>query len=149
MRRDYFGPNMAVSVYNTVSNCKSCARNSSNTKYRRHLHLFPPTNLLQFFAMDIFGPLPKTTNGNQHVIIITDRYSKLTRTVFTAQLITNTVAENFFTARVIPYCIPVYLTTDNGTQFVSNLFAMLCNHHGTKHPTTTAYQPQTSVQGER
>lgn len=42
--------------------------------------------------MDILGLLPKTINGNQHVINITDSDSKLTETVLTPRFTTTAVA---------------------------------------------------------
>lgn len=35
----------------------------------------------EFIAMDILGPLPKSTNGNQFVVIMIEWYCKLTRAV--------------------------------------------------------------------
>lgn len=73
MRWDRFWHNMANDVYNTISNCKSCVRNRSYAKQRRHIYLFPATGPLEFLAVDMLGPLPETRKGKQQVVIITDR----------------------------------------------------------------------------
>jgi hypothetical protein len=35
---------------------------------------------LEFVAIDILGPLTKTAHGNRFLLVISDRFSKLTRT---------------------------------------------------------------------
>ena len=45
------------------------------------MKLFPAAGSLAFVAMDLLGPLPKTEHGNKFVLVITDRFSKLTRSI--------------------------------------------------------------------
>jgi hypothetical protein len=40
------------------------------------MKLFTPGAPFEFIAMDLLGPLPKTTSGNQYVMVIMDRYTK-------------------------------------------------------------------------
>lgn len=98
--------------------------------------------------MDIPGALLRKRLGNQLVLVITDHDSKLTRAVS----MTNTTAPHVGTVClygwVLTYCIPVYLLTDNGPQFVPKFFASICPYLGAKLLTTTAYHPQTKGQTE-
>lgn len=55
----------------------------------------------------------------------------------------------FFSHWVVPYGTPAFLLADNGPQFVSKLFEMLCSFLGVKHLSITACHPQTSGQAER
>lgn len=61
---------MASDVYRNVGNCHGCAKAGTTSKHKRHLQLFPSMGPLEFFAMDIMGPLAKKTKGNEHVVII-------------------------------------------------------------------------------
>lgn len=140
---------MAQDVYHTVSGCHSCAKNGTLLKNKLHLQLFPATGPLEFVALDLLGPLPRTNKGNQYVDVITGRYSKLTRAIPTGHVTSTNVAYIVFNDWVIPYGIPTYILTDNGTQLTSKSFATLCTHLGTKQLTTTAYHPQTNGQVER
>lgn len=45
--------------------------------------------------MDILGPLPRTKQGNQSVVVMTDRYAKLTSAIPTSKTNGNTVAYIF------------------------------------------------------
>lgn len=59
------------------------------------------------------------------------------------------MANLFMDNWIIPYGIPTFLLTYNGLQFVSQFFRTLCSLLGTKHVTTTSYQPQRNGQTER
>jgi len=83
------------------------------------------------------------------VIVITDRYSKLTRAIPVASITAPHVASIFVDHWVIPYGIPEQILSDNGKQFVSKFFAALCAFLGAKLTTTTAYHPQCNGQTER
>lgn len=41
--------------------------------------MFPLSGPLEFFAINILGPLTKTKQENKFTIVTTDRYTKLTR----------------------------------------------------------------------
>lgn len=47
------------------------------------------------------------------------------------------------------YGVPEQVLTDNGTQSISSVFKALCTILGKKHPTTTAYHPQTNEQAKQ
>jgi Integrase zinc binding domain len=66
MRKNYFWSGMANDVAEIVTS---------------FLKLFPASGPLEYVSMDILGPLPKTDHGNRFLLVITDRFSKLTRMV--------------------------------------------------------------------
>lgn len=43
-------------------------------------------------GINILGPLPKTTQGTQFVVVMTDRYTKLTKATPTTKMSATTVA---------------------------------------------------------
>lgn len=67
-------------VYKTVKDCRLYdTTRGTQYNHQKHLRLFPAKGMLEFIAMDILGPLPTTKTGKQFVVVITDRYKKLTR----------------------------------------------------------------------
>ncbi|CAN8064065.1 unnamed protein product [Agarophyton chilense] len=73
---------MAHDVYTFVGQCESCVRTRGGIrKHRKYLMLFPAAGPLEFVAIDLIGPLSKNKNGYQHILVITDRFSKLTRAI--------------------------------------------------------------------
>ena len=149
MRRSLYWQHMANDINNTVERCPSCLKHRPHPVHQRHLKLFPAKGPLEYIAIDILGPLPRTKTGRQYVVVITDRYSKLTRAVPTAKITAPVVAAVVLEHWVIPYGIPNHILSDNGSQFVSKFFSALCAFLGAKLTTTTAYHPQTNGQTER
>ena len=80
---------------------------------------------------------------------MTDRFSKLTRTVPLRTISAYLVARAFCDHWVFAYGPPRYVLTDNGTQFTSKFFLDVCRELGIAKGYTTAYHPQTNGQVER
>lgn len=99
--------------------------------------------------MDIHEPFPEMTQHNQHILVITDRYFKLTRAIYASKSTSTHVENHFFDHCIVPYVILTYLFTDNNVQLDSKLFASLCTLHGIRRLTTTPYHLQTSGQAAR
>jgi RNase H-like domain found in reverse transcriptase/Integrase zinc binding domain/Integrase core domain len=150
IRRHYFWEHMASDVANTVNNCTVCAKNRiSERKRTSFLKLFPASEPLEYIAVDILGPLPKTEHGNQFLLVITDRFSKLTRTVPLRSISAFMVARYFCEQWVFVNGAPRYVLTDNGTQVTAKSFLAVCRELGIGKEFTTAYHPQTNGPVER
>lgn len=72
---------MANDEYDTVSNCSACASNSSGLRLKRKRQHFSAGGPLVFIAINVLRSLLRTTKENQHVTVINDRNTKLTRAV--------------------------------------------------------------------
>lgn len=104
LRRHFYWPSMAVDTYGVVRQCATCARN--RIKLRKHaaaLKLFPARAPLEFVVIDILGELVKTPRGNRYLLVMTDRYTKLTKVVPLKQITAPLVAQEFVTHWVYNY----------------------------------------------
>jgi transposase InsO family protein len=150
IRKSFFWPRIAEGAYEIVRQCDLCARNRISEKQKTNpLKLFPANGPLESVAMDVPGPLPRTKHGNRFLLVISDRYSKVTKTV---PLRTNTalsVARAFCDHRAYVYGPPISLLTDNGPQFTAKFFQAVCSELGIQKIFTTSYHPQTNGQVER
>jgi len=82
MRRYYYWPGMASDVVLHVRNCASCARGRVRPlRAVAALQLFLAMLPFQDVATDLFGPLARTAAGNEYIMVITDRVSKLVRAI--------------------------------------------------------------------
>lgn len=150
LRRAYYWPSMAVDVYGTVRVCTSCSKERVTLrKHKSFMKLFPATAPLEFVAVDILGPLRRTASGNEHLLVMTDRFSKLTRTAPLSSITAYAVAKTFCESWVFTYGPPVYLLSDNGGQFTSKYFQSVCQILGIRNLFTSSYHPQTNGQAER
>jgi hypothetical protein len=122
---------MAADVADTVKQCEVCAKNRIQKRKRTSfLKLFPAAEPLEYASLDILGPLPKTEHGNRLLLIITDRFSKLTRTVPLRVISSLGFAKAFCEHCVFVYGLPRYALTDNRAQFSAILFLAVCRERG-------------------
>lgn len=140
---------MANDVFETVTNCNSCTRvRDTLTKVQKEMQLILTAGPLDFVAMDLLVPIPKSKKGYVSALVITDRFSKLARAApmrtTTADVVADAIPENWF----LPYGISKYLLKDNGTQFVGKLFEILAGQMDMQKFTTTAYHPLLNGQAE-
>lgn len=106
LRRKFYWLYMANNDFDTVRNYQSCAKTrGALTKSQNHLRLFPANCPFQLVAMDILGPLPKIKSGKRIIVVITDRYSNLTRAIPMNDTTAPLVA-CFLNNWVFPYGIP-------------------------------------------
>ena len=150
LRKNYYWPHMAFDALSVAARCESCAQvRGTQFRHQRLLKLFPATGPLEFVAMDLLGPLSKTKNGNRFILVITDRFSKFTRSIPLRTTTAASVAKAFLDHWVYAYGAPQYLLTDNGPQFIAKFFDSVCGLLGIQHYLTAFYHPQTNGKAER
>ena len=150
LRREYYWPHLVADVAATVRGCRTCAMN--RFKLRKHLNrlkLFPATRPLESLAINILGPFPKTKAGERFLLVITDRFTKLTQVVALRTVTAYTVAVAFCDAWVFKYGVPRSLLSDNRPPFDAKFFRSTCRVLGVTNLYTSAYHPQTNGQFER
>lgn len=86
---------MSKDVYATLVICKSSVRNESQYRHKKPLLLLPLCGPLELAGMDFLISIAKTTQGNQYLIMTTDKYSRFTEAVLTAKT-SATQARNIF-----------------------------------------------------
>lgn len=65
-------------------------------KLKRQLQLFLTFSLLEFVAANILDSLPPTATRNHCIIILADRYSKLTKAIPTDKIASTQLANTLF-----------------------------------------------------
>ena len=141
---------MALDASHNVRQCSSCTRERITLrKHATYLSLFPAQDPLEYVAIDIFGPLPNTTGGHRYLLCITDRYSKMVRTIPLNSITAASVAKAFCEHWVFHYGPPSHLLSDSGGQFTAMFFQDVCPILDIRMLFTTAYHPQTIGQVER
>lgn len=150
LRRQVFWPAMALDVYQTVRNCVGCAK--ERVKWRKNtsfLKTFPATAPLEFVGIDLLGPLRKTSQGHEYLLIMTDRFSKFVKAVPLKSISAYAVARAFCEHWVFNYGPPRYVLSDDGKQFASKFFIAVCGIPRVRNLFTSTYHPQTNGQTER
>ena len=94
-------------------------------------------------AMDIFGPLQRTSSGSKYDLVIVDYESKWPEAYplrnMTSETVVNCLVD--YTAR---FGVPEEVLTDNGANFVSKVMKKFCEALGIRQIRTYPYHPQTN-----
>jgi len=100
-------------------------------------------------CLDLLGPPSKTAIGNRYLLVMVDRFSKLTRVVVLPQEDVETVASALCDTWVASYGPLDTLLTDNGPQLTSTLFQGVCRLMGVTNLYSKTYNPRKQGQVER
>lgn len=139
---------MAEYVYNIVKNCPGCLKERGHYRQKQNLKLLPASSPLKFVAMDILGPLLKTTQ--ESMCHWYDWQELQAHTCFSciksysSAFCTDVYRQFYFALQYSK--LPL---TDNWLQFVSKFFNSRCCFLCVKQFTTTAYHPQTNGRTEQ
>jgi len=112
------------------------------------MRLFPATEPFSGLAMDLLGPLPTSENGFRFILVICDRFTKLTRVFPLRETTALVIASVFLDHWVGAYGFPDTVLTDNGPQFAAVFLQGVMGMIGVITNFTTPYQPQTNGQVE-
>lgn len=141
---------MTLDVFDTVRNCKACARERIKLpKVKCFLKLIPTTNPCEHIVINILGPLPRTRAGHQYVLCITDYFSKLMHTSRLHNITTYSVGKAFCNESIFHYGPSAHLLSCRGTQFNVTFLNEICGILDIRQAFTFAYHPQTNGQEER
>ena len=118
---------------------------------RRHnppLHPIPVQRPFQILGVDIMD-LPRTEQGNKHVIVFQDFFTKWPFVFAIPDQKTERIAK-LLAQEIIPFFgVPEALLSDRGTNLLSHLVLDLCDMFGIKKLNTTSYHPQCDGMVER
>ena len=113
---------MEVDVSAFVGNCVQCARNRvGKVRKPNFLKTFPPKDPLTDLCMNLLDPLPRTEAGIEYLLVIVDRFWKMTRAIPLQRIDAESIAAAFFDHCAAVYRPPATVLSDNGPQFRSTL----------------------------
>jgi len=144
LRRDYYWTNMILDVKYLVSTCHQC-QIFKPQKVNKQVENIPTEPGLPFtkVGLDIVGPLPKTRNGNQYIIVLVDYLTKWVEAEPTKSVESDDVI-SFLTRVFSRHGIPEILTTDNGPQFTSDKTKAFLDLYGVYVQYVSVYHPESN-----
>ena len=146
----FYWPGLTADVRSHLRKCNSCERRKSPPKKRRApLQQYRVGIPVERVAIDLLGPLPRSGQGNQYVMVVGDYQTKWMEAFALPDAKAATVAKKLVEEFVCRYGVPQELHSDQGTNFESELFAEMCKLLGIKKTRTTAYNPKSDGLVER
>ena len=157
LKQRYFWPCMDRDIRNYVRNCLSCQQSKVNRHTKSPVHSFSiPASRFDVVHIDLIGPLPPALEYNDHfpspyryMLTAIDRGTRWMEAMPLADIDAASVAVAFLNIWVSRFGVPLYLITDQGKQFESELFKTLSKLLGFHRLRTTSYHPQSNGMVER
>ena len=147
----FYWPKIRKSVAEYCKTCHICQVVGKPNQTIKRAPLRPIPAFEEPFSkviIDCVGPLPKTKSGNQYLLTImcsTTRFPEAIplRNIKAKQIVSHLI--KFFTLVGLPQVI----SSDQGSNFMSNIFKQVVQQLGIKHCVSSAYHPETQGALER
>ena len=144
-------PNMKQEIETFIRNCDTCQRNKATRPLTRQELEITDTQSEPWIkiALDVVGPLPITENNNKYLLTCQDNLTKYLIAIPIENQEASTIAEAFVTKICLVHGIPQIVLTDQGANFVSQLFKQVCKLFKVHKIETSAYHPESNGSLER
>ena len=154
LAREYWWPNMLLTVKQLCRNCHVCRRTKPSTEqYHGALKTLPVADRRwRHLSMDfIVGLPPSVLNGQvcENILVVVDRLTKMTHVVPCNDMSADATAALFYQHVWRLHGLPDTIVSDRGAQFTSQFWSHLCRRLKIKSLLSTAFHPESDGQTER
>ena len=119
-----------------------CAAKKGGKKIRSLLQQYDMGCPLERVAMDYQGPFPETENGNRHLLVVMDYFTKWPEAYALPNQEAVTVAKVLVDEFIPRHGVPLELHSDQGRNFESIVISEMCKLLGIHKTRTTAFNPK-------
>jgi len=143
LKLHYYWPNLNRNVETYVKQCESCSKLKVGKNPTAPLGELPETSYpYELTSLDICGPYPETKRGNRYLLTFIDHFSRYPEAIPLPQQDAPTVARALVTEIFSRLGCPQTITSDRGTNFMSELFQEICKLLKVKWINWTSFNPQ-------
>nr|KAG5705225.1 hypothetical protein BaRGS_011251 [Batillaria attramentaria] len=139
---------MSADVDSWITKCPRCIRRKTPANSRAPLVNVVTTQPLELVCTD-FLTLETSKGGFQHVLVITDHFTRYALAVPTRNMSAKTTADVLFNQFVVHYGMPKRLHSDQGANFEGRIIRELCQLMECQKSRTTPYHPMGNGMCER
>ncbi|GJP62458.1 hypothetical protein CLOP_g19517 [Closterium sp. NIES-67] len=152
LSRNYYWLDLSTDVQQYVTSCATCQGMKSSRLQPAGLlqPLEPLSRPLQQVTMDFVTGLPAGSSGNDAILVVVDRLTKMAHFATSKTTVTaEQTAKLFLTNIVRLHGIPSTSISDRDPRFTSNFWTKTWQQYGTRLHLSTVYHPQSDGQTKR
>lgn len=151
LQSEFYWPHMSTDVANFVKQCHICQLTGTPNKPIPKSPLIPIPAFEPPFTrliIDVVGPLPPTSSGQQYLLTILDPSTRFPEAVPLRSIKSKNIVKallDFFSK----FGLPREIQSDQGSNFLSNVFQQSLRELGVVHIKSSAYHPESQGAVER
>ena len=156
IKKSFYWHNLYNDVATYVATCAACSKNKkANKRKRAGMTEYHAGSPMENVHLDVLGPFNISSKGNKYDIMMTnlpiyydDQFTKCLECVplpdQSAEKIAISAIDKFF----FRFGMPLSIHTDQGSNFVGNVFRSVCELLEIRKTQTTPYHPESNGQIE-
>ncbi|CAG2234141.1 unnamed protein product [Mytilus edulis] len=151
-QRSFFWPSIGSDVAEWVKSCELCSQRKRPQKPTKSPISSMPIASQPFerVSTDILGPVSNSGKSkNQYVLVFICYLTKYVELIPLSDIKAATIATAFLHNVVCRHGTPLFLHSDRGVNYLSNIVKETCKLLDIKKTQTTSYRPQCNGQSER
>ncbi|CAH8460926.1 unnamed protein product [Heterobilharzia americana] len=149
LRQSAYWPGMREDVAKYVLGCPHCQLMKGDRYVRPPLQSIPVAAVGDLWSVDVMGPFPQTSSGNQYLLVMTEHATRWVDAVAIPDQRAKTVTAAVMRHIIADHGVPKMILTDQGPCFESEEFKSCLEQLDIKRIRTTPYHPQTNGLTER
>ena len=145
----FYWPSLSSDVKDYCASCRQCQMATNRRPPRAPMVPMPVLDEpFSRIAMDIVGPLPRSSQGNRYILLVCDYATRCPEAFALKSIDAETVADSLIQlfSRI---GIPKEILTDQGSNFMSRLLSSMYERLGIQALRTSPYHTQTDGLVER
>lgn len=150
-RSRFYWPKMRRDIKQYVNSCRGCQfRKPRNTRLQGFIKPMPiAEDVFDTLGMDLLVKLPKSKEGYNTILVVTDNLSKFVIAVPLRNELADTIIYGFFNNVIAKHGCPKMVISDCGRNLIGERSQDFFKMFGIKRNTTSPYHPESNGQTER
>jgi len=138
----YYWPRMFADIARYVRTCANClAHKASQERPAGLLHATPVKAPWEQVAIDLVGPLPRSTDGHSWLLVMQDRFTKWVELCPLRRATTPAIMKQLCERIIYRHGCPDTVISDNGRQFAAAAMTNMLGSFGIHAKKTPTYAP--------